>query len=1039
MPHRRTPRETRRALALFGLLSVTPAFAADGLPPRSEWRATSSSQQVPALAPAHAIDMDETTRWGGGFSPGQWFQVDLGKVTRIGGVRIHWDSGFAASYSIQVSTDGKTFRPVYTVTDSPGGTEYLVFPAAEARYVRLAAPARTADWGVSVFEFEPFAAGDAARTAGLEGAGDGASLWADGTTQAIVGKGPRGMRQLDISLPRPVNIAGLEVEWAGPRDGAVLEGRDANGSWSTIDSDPGSAGDSSYLAARQAREITALRLVVGAKDGAAPSVKRLRLLGPLRVMTPMKRYQIAASRENAALFPSSLHMQQVYWTAVGIPAGLQKSIFDEYGNIEPYKGGPQVQAIWRDASGRASVSDSSERTHALRDGWKPMPSVGWTVQPGLAVSSEAFAIQNGAQPVVMLRHRLTNTGSAAVDGTLSLVVRPIQVNPPWQNGGASPIHDIGIVGDAAHTGVRVEGRTLLASLTPVDAAGAAPFGAHGETEITGLVAAGTLPPARDAHDDDGLAAAALDYRVHLAPGEKRDVVLAFPLGNAAADANGHLPEPPAIDFGIIEPNPIAFDALSARVSDEWQKRLGGVAISLPDESLVNILRSQAAYMLVNQTGHAMQAGPRNYNRSFIRDGAATASILLRMGETKTARDYLDWYAAHAVHENGLVSPILNADGSVNRGFGSDIEYDSQGEFINLVADVARFGGGPASVKAYEPKVRAAMHFMQELRERTMVPGYLGNLPAPERFHGIIAPSISHEGYSSPTHSYWDDYWALKGWHDGAWLAEQWGDKELAAYARKQYDALRESLRKSIEATMAWKGVDTIPAAADLGDGDPTSVSIALDPAGQMDVLPPEALRRTFDRYLADVRKREAPGELFAYTPYELRNVLTYVYLDRPSDAAELLADVVRDRRPPGWNMWAEVVHSRLRHPGYLGDMPHTWIGSEYARTIFGMLMREADDGLYLLPGVPPSWVAGKGLSVTKLPVAYGSLSMTARRDGKRLTVTLGEGIRPGTAVRVYWPDRVRPVRVSVDGEVAKSWDADGIKLTQPFHTMIAEY
>jgi len=133
------------------------------------------------------------------------------------------------------------------------------------------------------------------------------------------------------------------------------------------------------------------------------------------------------------------------------------------------------------------------------------------------------------------------------------------------------------------------------------------------------------------------------------------------------------------------------------------------------------------------------------------------------------------------------------------------------------------------------------------------------------------------------------------------------------------------------------------------------------------------------------------------------------------------------------------VHSRLRHPGYLGDMPHTWIGSEYARTIFGMLMREADDGLYLLPGTPPSWVTGKGLSVTRLPVAYGSLSMTARRDGKRFTVTLGDGIRPGTAMRVFWPDRVKPVRVTVDGKTISDYDADGVRVDKPFHTIVADY
>jgi hypothetical protein len=65
--------------------------------------------------------------------------------------------------------------------------------------------------------------------------------------------------------------------------------------------------------------------------------------------------------------------------------------------------------------------------------------------------------------------------------------------------------------------------------------------------------------------------------------------------------------------------------------------------------------------------------------------------------------------------------------------------------------------------------------------------------------------------------------------------------------------------------------------------------------------------------------------------------------------------------------------------------------------------------------------------------------MTARRDGKRLTVTLGEGIRPGTAMRVFWPDRVKPVKVTVDGRVLSAYDADGIRLDKPFHTLTADY
>ena len=66
------------------------------------------------------------------------------------------------------------------------------------------------------------------------------------------------------------------------------------------------------------------------------------------VLTPTRRYEIAASRAHRELFPSSLHQQQVYWTTVGIPAGRQKSLFDEYGNVEAFKGAPISDKLLRD-------------------------------------------------------------------------------------------------------------------------------------------------------------------------------------------------------------------------------------------------------------------------------------------------------------------------------------------------------------------------------------------------------------------------------------------------------------------------------------------------------------------------------------------------------------------------------------------------------------------------------------------------------------------------------------------------------------------
>jgi hypothetical protein len=49
-----------------------------------------------------------------------------------------------------------------------------------------------------------------------------------------------------------------------------------------------------------------------------------------------------------------------------------------------------------------------------------------------------------------------------------------------------------------------------------------------------------------------------------------------------------------------------------------------------------------------------------------------------------------------------------------------------------------------------------------------------------RFHGLLAPSISHEGYSKPSYSYWDDFFALSASRNCEYLAREIGDKDVEA-------------------------------------------------------------------------------------------------------------------------------------------------------------------------------------------------------------------------------------------------------------------
>src|SRR2546427_512232 len=213
-----------QSAATLLLAALAAAAQAQTLPPRSQWQASSSSQQVPAMAISHLIDGDPKTVTGGAFSPGHWFQIDLGAPTLLAGARLTWDVSNPEGYSLQTSLDGTQWQTAYTMADSLGDVETLYFAPRQARYLRLASPRRTSDWGVSIFEMEPLDSTLSARIGGVD-ATQAAALWQGGSPVALpTGKG--GSHTLDITLPRTQSTAGLAVEWAdGARGAARLQDR----------------------------------------------------------------------------------------------------------------------------------------------------------------------------------------------------------------------------------------------------------------------------------------------------------------------------------------------------------------------------------------------------------------------------------------------------------------------------------------------------------------------------------------------------------------------------------------------------------------------------------------------------------------------------------------------------------------------------------------------------------------------------------------------------------------------------------------------
>jgi hypothetical protein len=587
---------------------------------------------------------------------------------------------------------------------------------------------------------------------------------------------------------------------------------------------------------------------------------------------------------------------------------------------------------------------------------------------------------------------------------LVLAVRPVQVNPYWQHGGHAPIYAIAV--DGAR--VLVNDRSFAAFSRAPKAATLAEFESG---DVVRLIETRPRKSAPSLRSDSGLISGAFEFAFALGPGKRTQVVVACPMR-----------------AGVDSSRVRSFGSLRAAVARAWREKLGERRIDVGDREISDTLEAQIALILVNATASAFKPGPRNYDRTWIRDGSAQALALLWAGLVEEAKAYVLWYAKR-VYPSGLVPPILNADGTVNEGYGSNIEYDAQGEFVGIAADVYRVKKDRAFLEAVFEPVERACRFIEELCVKTNASQWPGT-----RFHGLVAPSISHEGYSKPSFSYWDDYFALSAWRNCSFLAVEVGDESVAAYAHTKGEEFAANLARSIRMTAAAMGRNVIPGSADRDDVDPTATAIAFEPCRVEDALPPQLLPATFDIAADFINAIGAPDFNGNYTPYIIRDLNAFVALGRYADAFALLTAVLSGRRPAGWRGWAEVVWSDARVPDYIGDMPHTWIGAEFATAIRRMLIRENGTELQLFRATPDSWWRNKGIQLRDLPTAFGLANVIAKRRGSQATIELDLTGPLPERVTVRYPGaqraRADSAPCAVDGDII---------LVPPFRRMAIEF
>lgn len=688
--------------------------------------------------------------------------------------------------------------------------------------------------------------------------------------------------------------------------------------------------------------------------------------------------------------------EQSYWTILGTDGGTHSGLISEDGAVEVAKGGFSIEPFVWDGGRWVDWSYKTGKP-SLEDGYLPIASVEW-LSGGFALKTTSFA--DAAGRGLFSRYTLHNRSTFARKMKLALVARPYQVNPPAQflsqRGGISPIRKLEwqgrtltVTGEAA----RRDGKAPVTVVAPDTAPDAVQLARFDSGPALGQVAMATT-----IDDETGLAEGAMIWNADLAPGESRTVTLAvpFPDGKPAR----------AQDYAAAHKATRAY----------WIEALNRVRIAVPEDkrAVADTVRSALSHMLVSRDGPILRPGTRSYARSWIRDGAMISEGLLRMGVVPPVTDYAAWYTPY-LFPNGKVPCCVDF-----KGADPVPENDSHGEYIYLITQLYRFTGDRAVLRKYWPQMLAAARYQESLRQSERTPANL--TPDRRMLYGLMPPSISHEGYSAKAqYSLWDDFWALRGYKDIAFVAELLGKPEAPELAR-QRDEFQADIHAAIAAAAKHWKIDYIPGATSLGDFDATSTTIGLDPGGEQARLDPELLKGTFDKYYRDFVARASGAKAWKdYTPYELRNVSAMTRLGERARVKVLLDFFFDDRRPAEWNQWAEVVGRKPREIRFIGDMPHAWVSSDYLRAALDLFAYERyeDAELVLGAGLDPGFFAGEGSRIAGMRTPFGALDLAMRGTADSFVTEIGGDARPKGGFVLPWPFPGSPGRTTVNGRPAQ--------------------
>ncbi len=636
----------------------------------------------------------------------------------------------------------------------------------------------------------------------------------------------------------------------------------------------------------------------------------------------------------------------------------------------------------------------------LADGRLPFPESAWQAGP-VHVETTVFArpekFEDQKSQLVFYRCRLENQGDQPASLLIFVAIRPYSIPREHYafNRGYNPVRELTFYPE--WNAVAVNGRWGVVSLKPPAAFGCTSFVRGGD--VGQFVCKGALPADHAVEDWCGLGSGAYQFALDLPPRKAESYEFVMPMTG-------------------MEPTPEAAAVLRGRdwkaahnaARDEWKRlyQTEVVSVRLPDRDAEEAFYASVANMLVLKDGDALIPGSFGYNAFWTRDAAYMIDACLRAGLIETARKAAELWTGF--QKNSGEFPSM--------GSGGPREWDGQGQATFAFVQVYRYTRDRQWLARVFPHIVKGAEFIDRIRREGMTDANKGT-----PLWGILTPSVSAEDLGPPDwHSYWDDFWCIRGLQDALFAADELGEHQAAGQIRATLTALHESTRESIRQVMSREKIDWIPVAPESAgsSGRARGTSPAIWPGGAFDPDDP-IIQRSFDVYWDQQIAPRQGGYWHGAGPWPYAGLALahcYLNLGQPERSHTMLRWALDHQSAPGVYGWAELADGKTNL--FLGgDIPHGWAAAEYVSLVRDMLVREVGNAIHLAAGVTPAWLEhGKRVELGRAKTTFGAVEyrLHSKADAGQIEMQLKAEARPPDGF--FWP--VPPLKapvtsVSIDG------------------------